>query len=692
VTSKPFLRILTFIVLAAFFQASAATIQIEKQKPKDLPERYFRWLEEEVPYIISPSERDVFLRLGSDRERDLFIEAFWRQRDNNPATEDNEFRREHYRRISHANRYYGRISPRPGWATDRGRIYIILGEPTEIQRIEGGGRTHGAEIWFYQNQSEKGLPTGFNLVFFQRNGIGDHILYSPVQHGPMAFLPTYRDDPGNILEAYNQLYEAQPSLAAVSMSLIPGEQSTVYGRPSLASQMLLQQVETASWKAVEDKYARKFLDYKDIIEVEYSANYIDNDSLVHVFQAPDGSAFIHYAMELSRLSVAEHDGRFFTTFQLNGTLTGEDGRLVYQFEKTLAPQFDRNQFENIRHQPFVMHGMIPVIPGSYRLSLLVKNEVSKEFTAMEQDLAVLDSKAGLRVMPLLLAYKSVPAAAAPDRLRPFHLAGRQLYVQAGRVFTRSETLEILCQILDIPVEVRAGGELIFTFLRNGLEFKTIRRPFSPSEKSQEILESISLADFPPDHYTVTVELVFQNRALVSLFERFDVSHREAIPRPWVFSRIFPGPSDPEHIHVLGMQLQNLGRLAEARFLFEKAVAAQPGSWEYAVALSRICLATKDYEKVDVLLSPFIMQERPADYDVYIVLGRALQEDGRLERAVEVFDTAISTYGVNPTLLNALGECYLGLGRTKEARMVWEKSLELSPDQPVLREKLERLIR
>jgi len=74
----------------------------------DLPERYRQWLEEEVVYIITPKEREVFLKLQTDRERDIFIEAFWKQRDPNPSSPQNEFRDEHYRRLNYANQFLGR--------------------------------------------------------------------------------------------------------------------------------------------------------------------------------------------------------------------------------------------------------------------------------------------------------------------------------------------------------------------------------------------------------------------------------------------------------------------------------------------------------------------------------------------------------------------------------------------------------
>ena len=146
------------LIAAAFLYGSMKT---EQDK---LPPRYKQWLEEEVVYIIIPIEREVFLKLETDRERDLFIEAFWKHRDPTPGTPDNEFRNEHFRRINHVNRFYGRTTPKPGWKTDRGRIYIILGEPNDIQRFEGKTMTYPAEVWFYQGKTKLGLPPGFKYA------------------------------------------------------------------------------------------------------------------------------------------------------------------------------------------------------------------------------------------------------------------------------------------------------------------------------------------------------------------------------------------------------------------------------------------------------------------------------------------------------------------------------------------------
>ena len=70
--------------------------------------------------------------LGTDDEREEFIEQFWLRRDPTPGTPENEFKDEHYRRIAYANLHFPTATGKAGWKTDRGRIYIVYGPPDEI--------------------------------------------------------------------------------------------------------------------------------------------------------------------------------------------------------------------------------------------------------------------------------------------------------------------------------------------------------------------------------------------------------------------------------------------------------------------------------------------------------------------------------------------------------------------------------
>src|SRR5687767_6423384 len=66
----------------------------------EVKEVYKNWIKKDVAYIITSEEKRAFNQLKTDDERENFIENFWRRRDPNPDTEENEFREEYYERIA----------------------------------------------------------------------------------------------------------------------------------------------------------------------------------------------------------------------------------------------------------------------------------------------------------------------------------------------------------------------------------------------------------------------------------------------------------------------------------------------------------------------------------------------------------------------------------------------------------------
>ena len=84
--------------------------------PHETP--YWRWLQEEVPYIVTDQERVAFKKLTTDDERESFIETFWERRNPNPSSPENEFKEEYYRRIAYANEHYASGIP---WLEDGSR-------------------------------------------------------------------------------------------------------------------------------------------------------------------------------------------------------------------------------------------------------------------------------------------------------------------------------------------------------------------------------------------------------------------------------------------------------------------------------------------------------------------------------------------------------------------------------------------
>ncbi len=130
----------------------------------ELKEVYSKWLTEDVTYIITPLEKLAFMRLTSDKQRERFIEEFWRRRDPNSASSQNQFRAEYYARIAYVNQNFASGSV-VGWRTDRGRIYITYGKPDEVQKSSSG------EIWTYNRLPN--LGRGAKFEFVDNSGTGD---------------------------------------------------------------------------------------------------------------------------------------------------------------------------------------------------------------------------------------------------------------------------------------------------------------------------------------------------------------------------------------------------------------------------------------------------------------------------------------------------------------------------------------
>ncbi len=198
-----FSLILTAAGLAAFAQEDPKKSQDPMDKPRnvkpELKKAYKDWLEKDVTYVITDEERKAFKKLATDDERERFIEEFWRRRDPDPDTEENEFKEEYYERIAYANEHFS--SGMPGWKSDRGRIWIMYGKPDEREThpmggnyerpsYEGGGNTstYPFEIWFYRYLP--GVGSGVEIEFVDPTGSGEYrIARNPNEKDALLMVP-----------------------------------------------------------------------------------------------------------------------------------------------------------------------------------------------------------------------------------------------------------------------------------------------------------------------------------------------------------------------------------------------------------------------------------------------------------------------------------------------------------------------
>jgi len=672
------------VLLLAGLLAASALAWSAAVKVQDLPPQHRKWLVEDAAYLIGPKEKEVFLSLTTDRQRDLFVEAFWKQRNPDPEAAKNAFREEHYRRIAYANQHFGRGSTLPGWKTDRGRIYIILGPPRQDFTYDQSLDVVSVQVWFYQGFAGFGLPDSFSCVFYKPAPAGEYEIYSPVGDGPAKLLRNQTFDPADYRTAYSRLEKAEPDVARVSLSLVEGEGQSAQG-PSLASQALLNGIAQLPFKTVDPEYAVKFLKYRDVVEVEYSANYIGNRSTVAVIPDPSGLAFVHYAVEFSRLSVEAGDGLFSTTLEANGKVSDKQGRVIFQFERKTPVNLTKEQVDSLRLRPFSLQGLFPLAEGSYDLSLIIKNAASKEFTTVEEAIVVPSPSRALAASPLLIGYGVRDEAVTPtDDVKAFLLPGLQLYVSPLVLFMPSESLQAALELLG-PADERANVKAVrFDILDMQSKVKATRTvTLEAARNSSVVHESFDLKSLPPADYKLTAEILDgTGRRLTSESAAFGVTPVPYVPRPLVFSDPMPPVTSPIYPFVLGGQYLNKGDTAQALVHSEDAYRREPSSQRYALGYARILMAQGRYQETRRILEPFLAGRPEADTLEFA--GRAYQALGDLPKAVTAYSDFLKKYGVKLGLLNDLGTCYLSLGDKVNALRVFEQSLQIKPDQDDIR--------
>jgi GWxTD domain-containing protein len=680
------MRLRSVVILAGAAVMAALPVAAQKVSVKDLPEHFRRWIQEEVVYIISPREKDVFLQLANDREREMFITAFWKARDEDPSTPENKFKDEHYKRIEYANSHFGRGLKAGGWRSDMGRIYITLGEPKEITRYENETNLYPMQVWFYSGVEGPAMPNSFYIIFFKKDAAGDFVLYSPVRDGPQKLMPFYNGDMTNYLQAWGELRQTvDENLADLTMSLIPGEY--VYGmNPTVSSDILIsQKIPKMGYESVKDSYAEKLLKYKDTVEVEYTANYIENDALVQVTRDAAGRAFVHLLLEPARLSIEKVDDVYRTTFDVNGIVSDAAGKTIYQFDRRVPLSLNEDQFAKISGRRVSYQDAFPIIEGDYKLSLLWKNTVSKEFSSLEASLKIPPART-LTLSTPVLAHRTVTNAAFASQVKPFTFGDTQIVASPRKDFSVEDTLTVFCELGGLTPDLKARGSLSISLSRNGQVVTTVSKPLAGAGDPFRVLEDFPLANYVPDYYEASVELLDSAKtAVLSSKAAFYISLNTGIPRSWIMYAPLPPASDPAYQDIRGMEYFQANDLTKARSLVEEAVRRAPDSAPYALDLCRVLYELKDYPGIQAVATPFYRDKKNFEFAQY--LGESAQALGRYGEAIGFYRDYLTSFGTNLLVLNAIGDCYVKTGDLAGAMTVWRKSLELNPNQTELKSKL-----
>ena len=351
------------------------------QDPRDKPinakpelkEVYKKWLSNDVRYIITRDEEKAFKALTTDEERENFIEQFWRRRDPNPDTEENEFREEYYERIAYANEHFA--SGIPGWKTDRGRIYITWGKPDSIEAhptggtydrpsYEGGGSTttYAFETWFYRHLD--GVGEGVEIEFVDPTGSGEYrIAQDPNEKDALLHIP-------------NAGLTANEELGLSSKG------DRIAGHNTQSNNFQREQDQMFSKMQILNDLERppavRFSDLGQLAGSDLGVvgdNPVDFDLRVDFFRQSDDRVITAFTIQTNNKSLQFKDtgGLQAATMNIFARVTAVSGKRSGIFEDSVTTNATTAELADARDRRSVYQKAIALTPGTYKVDVVVRD-------------------------------------------------------------------------------------------------------------------------------------------------------------------------------------------------------------------------------------------------------------------------------------------------------------------------------
>jgi GWxTD domain-containing protein len=677
------------IRVAVAVLAAALLVPAQKLAEKDLPEHQRDWLHL-VAYHIQPVERDVFMQLKNDRDRDLFIETFWKHRDPTPGTPENEYRDELIKRFNYVNEFFGRTTSREGWRTDMGRYYMILGEPQGIERFDGTLGAVPSIAWSYYGDARKELPPQFVLLFYQRGGVGEYKLYDPVSDGPARLLQNQKDieDPFDYQTLYEKVYDISPTLAEYSLTRIPGE----YGfdmAPSPRNALLLASVIESPKADVNPSYASHFLNYIGVVSTEYLTNYVESYASTALIHDPvTGLRFLHFSMVPTEVNVDAYvpKDQFYCNFRVDISL--RDGEaIIFQYSREFPLYFPQSDWDRVRASGLAVEESFPVIEGKFKLNILLTNTVGKQFSVLEKDIEVPAERPGPSLEGPFLGYRF--ETYQRDVHIPFKTNDRKLVIDPKMTFARTDNISILFNVINATEDLHKDGSVRIAVqgLRDASPVRksyTVNLDAAPYAKVLSIPQTIPASDLEPDYYEIQVELVGADGLTVDAKKgSFVVSPSASVGHPIANAKGFSLANQFLYRYMLAQQAEKMNRPGAARALYEQAFQLNPEYREGVVMYASFLNKTGAFGEA-LEIAKKLEGDTQRRFSYHVIRGNALMGQEKFEEALAELLQANKTYNSDTGVLNTLGKCYYRLGRKEEALQALNASLSLDPNQEAVK--------
>ena len=489
---------------------------LEKRRQEEREDYYRKWLKEDVFYIITEEEGAVFEKLTVLEEKERFIEQFWLRRDPDPRTGFNEFQEEHYRRIAFANERFR--SGKPGWLTDRGRVYIIHGPPAEIQVNPSGGlrerpfsqgsgttETFPHEVWRYRHI--EGIGSNVELEFVDPTMTGEyHLALSPDEKDAFLHIDglglTMAEQMG-ISEKRDRSYFRGPNVRPTLTT--PRLQDTAFYRYELFSK-------------IDRPPEIKYKDLQEIVKINVSYRNLPFQIRQDYFRLNEEQVLVPITLEFQNkeLTFKREGGLHHSKIAVYGIITSITNRVIKEFEDDLISSHPTDSLQQALSDRSVYQKIVLLdTKWRYKLDLVVKDVNSGKVGVIREAIRLPNyDEEKLSVSSLILADSLYKLNEVPKSDEMFVLGDIKVRPSLSKVFSGERPVYLYLQLYNAGIDqasLMPSLEPTYTILGDGKPLGTVVDERSESvqyfsDQRVVLAQMLPVEQLPAGEYKVEVKV------------------------------------------------------------------------------------------------------------------------------------------------------------------------------------------
>jgi len=543
-----YLSVMFSALFLLVFSFSAVAVQVD----------YTKWLQEDVAYIISDAEREFFLSLKSNSDRQRFLKAFWDLRDPTPGTLINEFKGEHYRRLARALQKFD-VRNRLSLQATMGEVYILLGEPLKILTFSDSKLNGPIQAWYYPPDKSCGINYYFFVVFFKPSG-KVYRVYNPTTYNPSDLIS---GGGGKLTSAEKNEYaldallHIDPQLGQLSLSLLPREHSPVMMNNKAELRRALAKRTTASKKVLNmvlnsRNYRQRVMLHKlkelmggrspatranSWIRSEFGGYYSFD-----AFRDDAGVPRLYFAfvVDNKNVSMSSYRGRCYSVMHVEAVARGENGQIAGQLTETVSASFDHVELGRGGAAAVAYQGMMDLGQGRYNVVLTIRNPVDRRYFEITEQVEMPAAAARrMRFGPVMLVQSRRDAQGINgEGPHAYEFGGMHYSPNVARAVLHGEDCEIFYQLYLTQRQRVADVTVRFEVISMGRVLwqanERLDRQDMPARGTVSGPIRINTGRLPEGHYSLRIIASDVSPPIVRTSVEFDIVadwNIPAVPKP-----------------------------------------------------------------------------------------------------------------------------------------------------------------